>query len=71
MTVKELIEKLQQYDPEYTVMASADNMDVMYGEVIDTYIEEFRGSNTVELLFSEDHIYESKRIDGNSLETRP
>lgn len=63
MKVKELIEKLQQYDPEYTVMADADEMDVMYGEVIDVYTKEFRGNNTVELLFSEDHIYESKRID--------
>lgn len=63
MTVAELIEKLQQYDPEYTVMACADNMDVMYGEVIDIYTKEFRGNNTVELLFSEDHIYDSERLD--------
>lgn len=61
MKVKELIEKLRQYNPEYTVMADADNMDVMYGEVVDVYIKEFRGNNTVELLFSEDHIYDSKR----------
>lgn len=63
MKVKELIENLQQYDPEYTVMACADNMDVMYGKVIDIYTKEFRGNDTVELLFSENHIYESKRTD--------
>lgn len=63
MKVKELIEKLQQYDPEYTVMSSADDMDVTYGEVIDIYTKEFRCNNTVELLFSEDHIYDNKRLD--------
>lgn len=35
MKVKELIEKLQKFDGELRVFASADMMDVWYGEVVD------------------------------------
>lgn len=35
MKVKELIRELQKFDGELRVFASADMMDVWYGEVVD------------------------------------
>lgn len=51
MKVKELIEKLQQYDPECTVMIEADRLDITYGSITSIYENLFSKEPTVEITF--------------------
>lgn len=51
MTVKELIDALQQFDPEYEVMIEADRLDITYGGITSVYENLFSKEPTVEITF--------------------
>lgn len=51
MTVKELIETLQQFDPEREVMIEADRLDITYGGITSVYENLFSKEPVVEITF--------------------
>ena len=51
MTVKELIETLQQFNPEYKVMIEADRLDITYGDITSVYETLFSKEPVVEITF--------------------
>lgn len=51
MTVKELIETLQQFDPECKVMIEADRLDITYGGITSVCENLFSKEPIVEITF--------------------
>ena len=51
MTVKELIEALQQFDPECKVMIEADRLDITYGSITSVCENLFSKEPIVEITF--------------------
>lgn len=51
MTVQELIETLQQFNPECEVMIEADRVDITYGFITSVYEDTFSKEPVVEITF--------------------